>query len=190
MFQHILPTSILYYRKYKHIWLSNSVYNWKHQHSLVSNFYLFTVSVNIPFLQLSLSLEELTQLNLHYFSFPDQIVKHSLPLNRHLNRVIGNVSSRHWTIDLVAFKRNNIWNLTFTASQTSPDKSLCDWSRAIVSNLSKHTRHTTLGCFGVQIQTLENYRSLPHTADRPSKMPVMYKARRPHKANHIEASDS
>ena len=33
-------------------------------------------------------------------------------------------------------------NLTFTAPQTSPDKSLCDWSRAIVGNQSEYTRHT------------------------------------------------
>ena len=41
-------------------------------------------------------------------------------------------------------KRNNIWNLTFTAPQTSPDKSLCDWSRAIIGNQAEHARNTTL----------------------------------------------
>ena len=39
--------------------------------------------------------------------------------------------------------KNIIRNLTFTAPQTLPDKSLCDRSRAIVGNQSEHTRHTT-----------------------------------------------
>ena len=41
-------------------------------------------------------------------------------------------------------KSNNTRNPTFAAPQISPDKSLCDWSRAIVGNRSEHTRHMTL----------------------------------------------
>ena len=41
--------------------------------------------------------------------------------------------------------REITWNLSFTASQTSLDKSLCDWLRAIVVNQSEDTKHTTLG---------------------------------------------
>ena len=80
----------------------------------------------------------------------------------------------------IQVKRNNFWNLTFTAPQTLPDKSSCDWSRAIIGNQSEHTRQRTASSFlGYKYKHREL--SFTFTRCKPSKQDVntlaIYKGR-------------
>ena len=77
---------------------------------------------------------------------------------------------RHQAADA---SREVLKEITYETSHLLPLKHCliiaCMIGQEPLSATRAHKTYDIRFCFGVQIQTLENYRSLPHAADRPSK---------------------